>query len=139
MCGAQNSDGLPRNKFVNPPNLAHALNLLKQHQRYVDWTIGADVIGRARLCFKDGEPFSTALGSSLSYLTEMKIIRNRIAHQSREVDKPFTDLVRQKIGSVPRGMGAGKFLMSRILATSVSSQLEDYRTVLLITANSLVS
>ncbi|MGB9914699.1 MAG: hypothetical protein ACPLIG_04845 [Candidatus Bathyarchaeales archaeon] len=80
MCGAKNSAGLPREIYVNPTSLEHALSMLKQKQRYVDWTIVDDVIKRAKLYFKDGEPFSTALGQASAHLTEMKIIRNRIVH-----------------------------------------------------------
>ena len=139
MCGAQNIGGLPAARFVHPISIEHALNILRQNQRYIDWTIASDVIGRGRLYFRDGEPISTVIGGSLSYLDEMKIIRNSIAHQSREVDKPFRNLVRQKMGNVPPGMAAGRFLMSKIPPSATSTQLEDYASVLVITANLLVS
>jgi hypothetical protein len=139
MCGAKNSAGLPQEKYVNPKSLKHALEMIKQKQRYADWTIGSDVIDRATLYFKEGEPFSTVLGGSLAYLTEMKTIRNRIVHESKEAEEAFRNLIRQKTGHVAQGIVAGKLLASRIPITSLTTLLEDYGNVLLVTANILVT
>jgi hypothetical protein len=139
MCGAKNSAGFPEVRYVNPANLQHALNILKQNQRYVDWTVGSDVIQRAKLYFKNGEPFSTTLGGSLNYLTEMKTIRNRIAHESKKVEENFRELVRQKVGHLKRGMVPGKLLMSRVPITNTRNVLEEYENVLLTSATILVT
>jgi hypothetical protein len=139
MCGARNSAGLPQAKYVNPSNLGHALDMIKQKQRFVDWTVGGDVIERALLCFKDGEPFSTALGGSLTYLMDMKTIRNRIAHESKEAEEAFQNMIRQKMGYVPQGIGVGKLLMSKIPRSNPMVLLEEYGNVLLTAANLLAT
>jgi len=137
MCKAKNSAGFPVETYVNPRDLEHALNMLKQKQRYVDWTVVNDVIKRAKLYFKDGEPFSTALGQVSAHLTEMKIIRNRIVHESKKANEDFRNLVRQKFGHFPRGMMPGKLLMSRFSGNV--TLLKQYETVVLTTAETLVS
>ena len=131
MCGAKNLNGLPVERFVNPKTLEHAHEMLRQQQRYVDWTVGKTVIDRANLFFINGDPFATALGVSLSTLSEMKTIRNRIAHSSKKTEMDFRNLVRQKIGYNPKGMVVGKFLMTKIPSTSQNIILEQYGNVLL--------
>jgi hypothetical protein len=136
MCGAKNSAGFPEETYANPKSLEHALSMLKQKQRYIDWTIVSDVIERAKLYFKNGEPFSTALGQASTYLTEMKVIRNRIVHESKKAEEDFHDLVRQKFGHFPRGMVPGKLLMSNFSANK--TLLEQYEIVVLTVAETLV-
>jgi len=131
MCGARNSNGLPLQTFVNPISIEHAHRMIRNRQRYVDWTVGNVVIERAKLFFQDGDPFYTAIGSSLSDLSEMKTIRNSIAHNSRETERAFRNLVRQKIGSNPKGMVVGRMLMTRIPPSNPDTLLEHYGNLLL--------
>lgn len=129
LCGAQNSNALPKTRYVRPYSLKHARDVIKQNQRYIDWTAGNVVIDRAKLYFKDGEPFNSALGSCLNELTEMKKIRNRIAHSSKEVRESYQQLVRQKLGHhpmSPRGMIPGRFLMCKFPPTNPNTLLETY-------------
>ena len=139
MCGARNSSGYPTERNVNPNCLKNALDILKQKQRFVDWTIGDDVINRAKVCFRNGEPFVGGMGRSLNHLANMKIVRNRIAHISGGTNKAFQNLVRQEMGHGQKGMVPGKFLMEKIPPTSTTSLLQNYGNILLTAARIIVS
>jgi len=86
---------------------------------------------RAKLYFQNGDPFYTVISMSLSDLKEMRIIRNSIAHSSRETKHAFDNLVRQKLGHNPRGMVVGKMLMERIPSSNSRTLLEHYGQLLL--------
>lgn len=138
MCGGRTSSGYSPNRYVQPKTLEHALNMIKQKKPYVDWTVGGEVINKAKLCFRDGEPFANALGGSLGQLEEMKKNRNRIAHRSIHSEKEFQNLVRQKLGYNPKGMVPGKLLLYRIPSTNTKTVLQEYGDLMLISSKLIV-
>lgn len=138
MCGARTSSRFSPERFVQPKTLEHALNIIKQERHYVDWTVGSEVIQKAELYFRDGEPFASALGGSLAQLDEMKKIRNRIAHSSKDSEEKFQSLVRQKLGYNPKAMTPGKLLLFRIPSANTKTVLQEYGGLLLVLGNVIV-
>lgn len=131
MCGGHtNSDYAPK-RYIQPINLDHALNILRQARRFIDWTRGNEIIHRSKLFFQDGEPYATTIGASLQQLDEMKVIRNKIAHQSKYATRNFQQLVRNKYGYYPKGITAGKLLISNIPSTNPKTVLKEYYDLLL--------
>ena len=70
--------------YLKPRNFEHAFDLIKSSLRYLDWQSPDIVINRAETYLKNGGQIKTPLTSNRVILNQMKKIRNRIAHTSRE-------------------------------------------------------
>lgn len=69
-------------RYANPIDKIHANKLIIGTQKYVDWA-NSEIIKRlSAIFFQDGEPFSTALSSINTELSDLKTIRNASAHIS---------------------------------------------------------
>jgi hypothetical protein len=102
---------------------------VNQGRPYSDWSRSDEVVTRARIYFDKGEPFVTAIENSYNMLEEMRKIRNGIAHSSKHSREKFSELVRQKIGHVPRNIGPGRFLLQDISGNG-QTLLHDYGSLL---------
>ena len=77
---------------------------------YVDWTRIPALRERAKTFFKNGEPYDSAVSSHQNMFQQMNIIRNAIAHSSDYSREKFKRLVRDQLGTYPRGLTVAKFL-----------------------------
>ena len=130
MCGGETSSGFCPERYVRPKKLEHAMDILLQNREYVDWTRWSEVKTWARNFFRNGEPYEPVILGAEVILNEMKTIRNRIAHHSDSASEKFLNLVRTKIGNVPRGITPGKLLNTNLPGTGYSI-LQDYVNLLL--------
>lgn len=138
MCGAVTQTNYEPTVYVMPRTLDHALKFFVIKPRdYVEWASAQQVIERAEMVFKDGEPFRTALRSSLSDLDDMRNIRNAIAHRSGISWRKFETTVRRILGSRPHGLSPGLFLR-RQNTTSHKAFIEHYKDVLTVAASRIV-
>lgn len=113
MCGAQAPGGNDP-VLIGPaqPNVVAAMNqLLRPNWAYLQW--GAqNTLDWANKWFQDGEPFSTAIGAIRQTVDDVAAVRNRFAHRSHAAEQRFRNVVRGRLGFVPRGMTAGRFLLT---------------------------
>lgn len=130
MCGGITSSGYCPNRYVQPQKLEHAMRILLQNKEYIDWTRWNEVKMWAKNFFKDGNPYERVILGSEVKLNEMKTIRNRIAHHSEAATVRFHNLVRNKLGSIPRGITPGKLLITNLPGTR-DTVLQDYVRLLL--------
>ena len=137
MCGAETSSGYSPERYVRPKTLDHAFQILKQNKEYLDWTRWDEVKTWSKNFFKDGEPFVPAILSAEVQLNEMKTIRNRITHHSDYASTRFLNLVRDKLGFIPRGITPGKLLITTVPGTD-NSVLHNYVTLLITLANIII-
>ena len=137
MCGARTDSGYSPHLLLEYPNLNHALRLLHGGRPFVDWVNAGEIISRAKLYFRDGEPFSNTIAPATTKLEEMKVIRNRIAHRSPHAKEKFEDYVRIKYGFFPRGMVPGKLLLDRISGTN-ETVFEEYTNLTITLAGMIV-
>jgi hypothetical protein len=88
-----------------------ARSVLLGGQDYLTWTSADAVKKRAQVWFSDSEPYLTALAAMATH-REIRIVRNRIAHNSGEAQKKFSELRKQKVANAAarHGMGPGGFL-----------------------------
>ena len=85
LCGARPSRANGPLRYAYPRDLEHARSLIlgDRSRRWVRWSDPTDdVIPRARLYFRDGEPFNSALRPVATDLNNLRKLRNRIAHDS---------------------------------------------------------
>ena len=111
LLGKSAPSGFKPASNLSPPNRKLAFDLLiGDGRRPPDWTAPSLVDARAKRCFRDGRPFSNALRSFWNRLSDMKKVRNRIAHMSSESQDDFEAVVKNELNYYPRGMTAGGFL-----------------------------
>jgi hypothetical protein len=137
LCGCKDKR-IKMRCFVVFPNLEHASMLVTpEGRRYAEWADASTVRERAKRFFKNGEPYWSALGQVMQRLDEMRIIRNCIAHQSSHASTRFEGIVRQAIGTVPRGITPGDFLLR--IATGPNTYFASYTETLAITTARIVT
>lgn len=138
MCGAVTRTHYCPKVYVSPINLDHALKFFIVRPRdYVEWSSAQQVIERAEMVFRDGEPYKSALRPLLTDLDDMRQIRNSIAHRSGTSWKRFETLVRKILGSRPYRLTPGLFL-SLTHAVVGKPYIEHYKDVLLVAATRIV-
>jgi hypothetical protein len=129
MLGKESPCGSTFRRYVTPTDARHARRLVKGARKFSTWADSTDVAARAKLFFRDGDPFATALGAASSDLADMVKIRNRIAHRSGTAKSEFLDLVRRRHGSVPPGTNAGRFLLG-IDSGATANRFSNYLAVI---------
>jgi hypothetical protein len=130
LMGAPSRDGTTYVTYVAAPSASHARSMvIGERGAFSAWSDGRQVRARANLFFDAGEPFDNGLSTISTALSDMVIVRNRIAHRSGRALERFLGLVRQTHGSVPRGMSAGRFLLAPG-ASPTTTRLEEYVVVL---------
>jgi hypothetical protein len=112
MVGKKSPSGFRPQRYVLPKDPAHAFNIIAQGKKYADWVKVNELRTRAEWYFERGEPFSNVLGAVRKDLEDMMVIRHRIAHMSTSAHKSFEDVVRGRIGSVPKGVTPGSYLLT---------------------------
>lgn len=74
-------------------------DLLRGSRKYTDWADHNSVRERAKVFFREGEPFESALSSAANDLKNMRIIRNRCVHYSQHAAKQYKDMIRRAKGA----------------------------------------
>ena len=110
-------------------DLDTAHDLIRGGRRYAEWGDSALVRDRAKVFFKNGEPFESALSSVSDDLTKMRIIRNRCVHFSKHSAEQYQRMIRNVFGSRQQ-LPPGKLLLNRPpKALSSASGANTYATV----------
>lgn len=94
-------------RFACPQDEDHAYRLLKGTKQYPDWTSIETVNTLSRLFFENSGPFNLLLNSPVEFL-QMKTIRNRISHVSKQSIKAFNTLTNTQIATT--NINAADFL-----------------------------
>lgn len=79
-----------------------AYDLIRGSRKYVEWADPNQVRERAKVFFKGGEPFESALSAVSDDLMKMRIIRNRCVHYSQHATEQYDKMMRQVYGSGKR-------------------------------------
>ena len=94
--------------YIHPKNPTHAKQILIGNKQFSRWTHN-DVISRGNLLLKRN-PYRKTLQPIQQYLDDIYLIRNCIAHGTKDMRDKFETLVRSKLGTFPRGTTPGVFL-----------------------------
>jgi hypothetical protein len=139
LTGGKGLSGKATKRYVTPTTSPQARALLSGESRYLSWNTNDDVIKRAKIWFKDGEPYTSALGA-LGIHSEIRTVRNRIAHNSGEAKTKFNKLraaKKRKADPAQHGMGPGAFLARPASASTTMTRFERYLTDLRLAANAI--
>ena len=110
MCGKAPPKGARPRRFALPPTRQFAVDwLIPEKGTYTTWADLEDLKKRSKKFFQDGRPFYPALAAHGNVLAEATTIRSAIAHPSENARRKFQNLVRNKIGSFPRGSAPARF------------------------------
>ena len=138
ICGAKTASGYAPSRYVRPPTMRDAQNMICQPRRpYADWTDVEDVIRLANVYFKNGEPYESGLRPLLVDLRHMTVIRNSIAHRSEQSHLQLEDITRGLVGYVPRALTAG-VLLKRTVPGEPHTFLEKYCEVVRTAAQRII-
>lgn len=110
-------------------DLDTAHGLILGGRRYAEWGDSALVRNRAKVFFKNGEPFETALSVVSDDLNKMRIIRNRCVHFSQHSNEQYQRMIRNVFGSRQQ-LPPGKLLLNKPpTALSSASGASNYVNV----------
>lgn len=130
MTGGKGLSGKKAKSLVTAKTGPQARAILLGGRDYLSWSSTETVKGRARVWFSDGEPYITAF-STFSTNKEIRVVRNRIAHNSGEAKEQFNTLREKKVTNAAerRGMGPGAFLARTVGGhpTRFDAYLSDLR------------
>lgn len=98
--------------FLQPKNYRHAEYLLQSGMPYLDWASPHTVIQRAELYLKQNVPIKLIYTSHLEFLRSCKLLRNHIAHNSKESLEGYKKVLRSHYGTIPLTLPPpGEFLL----------------------------
>ena len=140
MCGAKSATGFtPTLQSPPKPTIQAAMAELLGQNQYLNWT-PLNTVPWAKSYFDQGEPFDTAINAVTQTLNDITVVRNRLAHHSEFAASNFRSVVLNAFGYMPRGMNAGRFLLTINPSFSAASQtfLEYYANTLLGASLSIV-
>jgi len=96
-----------------PANLSDAAEWCIDGKDYAKWQVH-DVRRRADRWLDQGKPFTPAIQTHQTRLTELITIRNAIAHDSGSAKDKFENLVRRELRALPPNTTVGNFLMTLV-------------------------
>lgn len=111
LLGQQAPRGRKAFRYGFPPGEQAAYEWVAEGRDYAKWT-PAEVRKRADRLFRNGRPFSPVLSSHHNLLSQVRTIRNAIAHDSMDARQKFEALVRNEIQALPPNMTIGGFLLT---------------------------
>jgi len=113
--------------LVTDRDTAH--DLIRGGRNYVDWSELSVVRERARVFFKNGEPFESSLSAVSDDVRKMKIIRNLCVHQSQHAEGQYQKMIREVFGS-GKQISPGRLLFnSPPIGLTSASNAQSYGTV----------
>ncbi len=104
-------------------------DLLRGTRKYVDWANHDSVRERAKVFFKGGEPFESALSSAANDLNNMRLIRNRCVHYSQHASKQYENMIRRVYGARNRIGPGALLLVSPTAGLSTASGAVNFKSV----------
>lgn len=117
LCGASYLDGMQPARIFTARSLSAATAAMKTHGRakpkaYLSWTKSKEIRDNLTNTLSARDPFFSSTTNHGSLLTEMRYVRNQIAHGNSRSRVNFRKVVRQHYGGLKRGMTPGLLLLT---------------------------
>jgi hypothetical protein len=117
ICGATYFDGAAPSLLVQQRNIPAAVNAMQNLGRQktrnsLPWNDGAEIRENIRYLIDPTDQCHQVLVNHASYLTEIRYIRNHIAHRNDKSRTNFVKLIRRYYGARARGITCGNLLLS---------------------------
>lgn len=115
LCGAAYLDGRDPQRLANARSMSHALVLMQTQGRTkargLSWGQSAEIRENLRFTLHPNDPALAAVVAHGTLLTDMRFVRNHIAHHNAGTRKNFHKLVRKHFGGLKPGLTIGAFLL----------------------------
>ncbi len=109
MCDETDLKGQKYNRYALPTDSEHAYKLIKGTKQYPDWTSIDNINIVSNLFFENSGPFTLLLNNPVEF-QQMKTIRNRISHISKQSIDKFNKLTSSQIAR--SNITAAEFLIT---------------------------
>lgn len=137
VCGADYLDNSSPITFVTASSRSNAETLMKCYGRarpkhYLSWTRSNEINDNLKHTLKPDDPAFSVFSKNAALLTEMRYVRNHIAHRSDSTRRHFRKVVRQHYGGLKRGVTPDVLLLTGALGATplLERYFAYYRIVL---------
>ena len=120
LCNAQYLDGTIPQRLVSATSSRSAQALMRSHGRrkplgYLSWTQSKSIRQNLKNTLAPADPFFSTILTHAAWLTEIRYVRNQIAHSNAGTRENFRKVIRQHYGGLKRGVTPGVFLLTPAL------------------------
>jgi hypothetical protein len=124
LCGANYLDSTQPKKLVSARSVIAAKALMrcyrrKRPRRYLSWTKSQDIQDNLSQALDPTDPFFTVIGKHGALLTEMRYVRNHIAHSNSGTRVNFRKVILQYYGGLKQGITPGLLLLTSALGPTI--------------------
>lgn len=99
--GKRSPSGRGARPFIAPRSSEHALDLMQSGMAFLEWNSPEKVISRAELYLREGAPIKDVIIAHRSIFDDARIIRNHIAHDSRESMRRYRAVAARRLRIAP--------------------------------------
>lgn len=111
--GKPGMSGVPVGSYLSPTSPGHARSLVKSGMTFLEWNSPDNVIARCETYLLPDNPIFLAITTNRERLSNIRKVRNAIAHASVEAAAQLRSVIRSELGVLPpRPMTAGEFLIT---------------------------
>ncbi len=119
--------GIEVRSYLQPRDYSHTYDLIKSSQPFLEWNSPSTVISRAETYLENGGPIKVVFAAKQSLLTDLRRIRNHIAHNSRVSHDEFKKILNQYLLTIPVNIPSpGEFLQEKITKKSKKIRILRY-------------
>ncbi len=140
MIGEKTDSGYVPKRYVTPRDEKHAYDIIKSGRSFPDWLNIEFIREKSELFFENGEPFKPLLYTNTTIkgaLQNMKVLRNIIAHASKEAEGKYKNMLRVELGSAPN-ISPGEFLSRMRIENPKIPYIVYYKRILEVASNGIV-
>lgn len=138
--GKPTLSNLPVVSYLAPRDTDHAYSLIKSSQAFLEWNKPDQVIQRAETYLGNGGgPIKPVIASKQSVLTDIRKIRNHIAHNSRMSSIEYRKVVQHYLQTLPLTIPTPGDFLQHTKPKSKHTILRYFLDELADTANALVT
>lgn len=99
--GKPSKSGRKVRSYLAPRNASHARSLVQSGMTFLEWNSADNVIERSKTYLYPDSPIFTAMTAYRARLSNIRRVRNAIAHCSVEARAHFLKVVRDELGVAP--------------------------------------
>ena len=120
ICGVDYLDGSTPVRLINVASIPSARSAMltfgrKKQKSWLSWTRSRDIKDNLKFTMDSTDPVFTTVDKYGQLLSEMRHVRNRIAHKNRNTQENFRKVIRQHYGGVKQGVSPGVLLLTEAL------------------------
>ena len=128
LCGTRYLDGTSPNITVQARSISSARSLFRRHGRarpitgIMSWGHASTISNNLKHTFDTSDPIFLTLSNHASILTEVRYVRNHIAHSNDLTRANFRKVVRSHYGGLRRGITPGVLLLTEAFGSPIPLQ-----------------